>query len=245
MSTVKTKRATKAKSETAPVEAPTITAFKGFNSKFQCAPNGKPFQYEVGKAYTMDGAVEVCSRGFHACLDPLDVWGYYGIIGKDGEPSRFAEVELSGATDKASDGDSKIAAASITIKAELSLPDFIKRAVNRIIELTKGAPGVTAASGHSSQLAASGHYSQLAASGDSSKLAASGHYSQLAASGDSSVIATTGPNSRAKGADGTWIAVAEYDSGGKCVGFATGSIGKDGLRSDTWYRAENGKLTAA
>jgi len=99
-----------------------------------------------------------------------------------------------------------------------------------------------AASGHYSKLAASGHYSKLAASGDSSKLAASGDYSKLAASGENSVVAAAAPDCIASGADGTWISLAEFDRNGKCIGFATGCIGKDGLKADTPYRAHKGKL---
>jgi hypothetical protein len=98
-----------------------------------------------------------------------------------------------------------------------------------------------AASGDYSQLAASGGYSQLAASAYSSKLAASGYYSKLAASGKDSVIAASAPNCTASGADGTWISLAEFKNG-KCVGFATGCIGKNGLKPDTAYMAKGGKL---
>jgi len=110
-----------------------------------------------------------------------------------------------------------------------------------------------AASGDSSQLAASGHSSQLAASGRYSKLAASGHSSKLAASGDSSQLDVTGKHSAAaavapgcaiKGIDGTPIAICEYDDG-KPVGFVCGIIGQDGLKADTWYRAQGGKLVEA
>jgi len=99
-----------------------------------------------------------------------------------------------------------------------------------------------AASGNSAQLAASGHYAKLAASGNSAQLAASGDSAQLAASGDSAVIASSAFQSQAKGANGTWIALAEFDGNYKCIGFAVGCIGKDGLLPDTYYCARNGKL---
>ena len=51
--------------------------------------------------------------------------------------------------------------------------------------------------------------------------------------------------SGAKGGNGTWISLAEYDRNNKCVGFATGCIGQDGLLPDTYYRAVGGKLVAA
>ena len=39
--------------------------YKGFNSKLQCTPNGKVYQYEVGKTYEEPNA-DLCSSGFHA-----------------------------------------------------------------------------------------------------------------------------------------------------------------------------------
>ena len=39
----------------------------------------------------MDGEIKVCSRGFHACESPFDVFDYYTMI-----DSRFCEVEQDG-----------------------------------------------------------------------------------------------------------------------------------------------------
>ena len=119
-----TKTKTKPESKAAPeTAAPPVLAFKGFDAKFAC----RDHQFEVGKTYTTTGNIAVCEHGFHACDNPLDVWGYYSPGN-----SRFALVELSGKTARHS-GDSKIAAASITIKAELKLPDFIAEAVDYLL----------------------------------------------------------------------------------------------------------------
>lgn len=198
----------------------TTTAYKAFDQDFKC----RDFQYEVGKSYKHDGDVIACDSGFHACTNPMDCWSYYDITS-----SRYAVVELSGRQDTKG-SDSKIASAEISIKAELSLPQFISRAVDYVIGLTEGGE------------AASGYNAQLAASGDYAQLAASGNRAQLAASGDNSVVASAGYNASAKGAHGTWIALAEFDENGKCVGFATGKIGSDGLKPETFYKAQNGKL---
>jgi hypothetical protein len=166
--------------------AATVLAVKGFDKDWTC----RGVKFEVGQTYEHSGKVTACESGFHACENPLDVWSYYGPC-----ESRFAVVELSGEMSR-HEGDSKIAAAKIHIQAELSLPDFIKRAVAWIIERAKSDSKVQAASGDYSRLAASGDNSQLAASGDNSQLAASGDSSQLAASGDSSRLATSGDYSR-------------------------------------------------
>ena len=261
--------ATKKKVE-AEAKPEVIVSFKGFDAQLRC----RGFQYEIGATYTHAGKVVACPTpeqaargegGFHACADPFDVLNYYPLLTEQAKPNRFGIVEQSGEIARHSE-DSKIASASITITAELSLPDFVKRAVTWMLdhvskdakvegaEVASGHSSKLAASGHSSQLAASGHYSKLAASGDSSQLAASGDSSQLAASGDSSKLAASGENSViasssyngiAKGAAGTWIALAEYNSDGKCVGFATGCIGQDGLEPDTYYCASGRKLVKA
>ena len=118
---------TKAKAKPAGAKKPeVVTAFKAFDADLKC----RDFQYEVGKSYTISGDIKVCNNGFHACTEPFDVWKYYPIFSTDGRLTRYAEVEQSGAIDRCKD-DSKIASAEITIKAELTLPDFIRRAVDR------------------------------------------------------------------------------------------------------------------
>ena len=249
---VKKSRPAKAAKAAKPVEA--IICYKGTDANMRC--NG--YQYELGKTFTHTGTVAACSQGFHSCENPLDVWNYYGVA--DG--NRFFKVRASGKLDRHS-SDSKVASAEIHFEAELKFPDFIKMAVKWVMDAAKDKGDSVqsskiknsklAASGHSSKLAASGDSSQLAASGRYSKLAASGHSSKLAASGDSSQLDVTGKHSAAaavapgcaiKGIDGTPIAICEYDDG-KPVGFVCGIIGQDGLKADTWYRAQGGKLVEA
>ncbi|HLF13199.1 MAG TPA: hypothetical protein VJA26_18520, partial [Gammaproteobacteria bacterium] len=213
------------------------TAFKALDRDFAC----RGVQFVVGKSYKHDGEVVICSSGFHACSNPFDVWRYYELT----EGARYAVVELSGVT-VTHDEDSKIASAEITIKAELKLPEFVSTAVKWLIDFCKEAKGesVQAASGHAAQLAASGDSAKLAASGHAAQLAASGDYAQLAASGKDSVIASSSLDSRAKGTEGTWMSLAEFNSDGKCVGFATGCAGDD-VPADVWLKASGGKLVAA
>ena len=161
-----------------------IISYKGFDKDLKC----RDFQFEIGKSYTHDGAVKVCESGFHACENPWDVLSYYQIT-----DSRFCVVEQFGEIQKHGD-DSKIASASITISAELKLPEFVKACVDWLLKTCSA--GTEAASGNYSQLAASGAYSRLAASGYDSRLAASGYGSRLAASGNGSQLAASGYDSR-------------------------------------------------
>ncbi|MDL2817260.1 hypothetical protein QR051_04430, partial [Salmonella enterica] len=100
-----------------------IVTFKGFNKELKC----RDFQFEIGKTFHHDGKVGACGSGFHACECPFDVFSYYSPA-----DSRFAETISFGITDRKEDGDTKIASASITIKAELTLPQFIQRGIEWI-----------------------------------------------------------------------------------------------------------------
>ncbi|EBT2114163.1 hypothetical protein CJH75_22480, partial [Salmonella enterica] len=100
-----------------------IMTFKGFNKNLKC----RDFQFEIGKTFHHDGKVEACGSGFHACECPFDVFSYYPP-----SESRYAEAISFGVTDREEGGDTKIASASITIKAELTLPQFIQRGIEWI-----------------------------------------------------------------------------------------------------------------
>ena len=287
------------------------TAYKGFNADWTC----RGFQFEVGKTYEHEGDVRICGEGFHACENPMDVWRYYGPF-----DVKYAVVSLEGETDKESKGDSKIAAGKITIEAELSAGEFVKKCVDWLISATKGASedggrstrigssgdhaqigssgyytkigssgrftrigssghgAQIGSSGHGARIGSSGEYAQIGSSGDHAHIGSSGHgarigssgygarigssgyytqigssgeYAQIGSSGDDtkidvsgegSVVASAGCNSKVRGQEGTWVSLAEYDENGDCKGFASGCIGKDGLKHDVWYKAEGGKL---
>ena len=65
-----------------------MKAYKIFNNDWTC----NNFQFEIGKTYTHDGGIELCSSGFHACKKLQDCFKYY-----DCAPwNKIAEVELIG-----------------------------------------------------------------------------------------------------------------------------------------------------
>ena len=65
-------------------------AYKAFNEDMTC----RDFQYEEGKTYKISGEPQLCERGFHACLNLIDVFNYYS--GKLGKDIHVHEVELEG-----------------------------------------------------------------------------------------------------------------------------------------------------
>ena len=85
-----------------------IKAYKAFNADLTC----RDFQYEIGKTYTMDEKPIPCERGYHACPELEDVFGYYNPTNK----IRICEVEMNGINIKHED---KIVTNSITILKEI------------------------------------------------------------------------------------------------------------------------------
>ena len=194
-----------------------IVAFKGFDARLQC----REFQFEIGKSFKHDGPVEACDSGFHACSYPLDVFGYYPPAS-----SRYAEVILSGETDKKGD-DTKIAAAEITVKVELHIPEIAVAAVRFIKNLATRKDGNQATgeremvevSGTKSVAFVTGDWSAATATGPRSAATATGPRSAATASGWRSAATATGPRSAAT-ATGDWSAATA--SGPQSAATATG-----------------------
>ena len=101
--------------------------YKGFDKDLKC----RGFQYELGKTYEEDSAY-LCDCGFHACEDPIDVFGYYPPAG-----SRYCEVELEGVTDQKDNSDTKRCGSKITIGAEIGIPGIVKAHVEYVKERVK------------------------------------------------------------------------------------------------------------
>ena len=208
-----------------------VVSIKGFDHEFKC----RGVQFEVGKTYTVEGEIVACENGFHAVStdSPFHVWDFYPVVDDGGRLSRYAEVTQSGDMDSETvERGTKIASASLTVNVELSLPDFIKRAVSWIVDATKGKDE-------------SGNYAQIGSSGDSARIGSSGNYARIVAEGKKAVVACAGRGATVTGADGTWISIAEYNRDGDCIGFASGCIGMGGLKAGVPYIAKGGKLVEA
>jgi hypothetical protein len=224
-------RAMQRKTKTAKEEQ-TVVAWKGFDKNFQC----RGYQFEVGKTYEHTGRVEVCRSGFHACENPLDVWGYYSR----GEDNRFAKVTLGGELSRCGD-DTKIAGGRITIEAEVRLPDMIRAAVDWVIAATRGKGDNP--SRDSARIGSSGNSAQIGSSGNSARIGSSGDSARIEASGKDAVVSCAGNNACVKAGEGGAICIPYHD--GERVRFAVGYVGEDGIKPDTWYRAAAGRLVPA
>ncbi|EKE8992090.1 hypothetical protein ORG58_002258 [Salmonella enterica] len=220
-----------------------IVTFKGFNKELKC----RDFQFEIGKTFHHDGKVEACGSGFHACECPFDVFSYYSPA-----DSRFAETISFGITDRKEDGDTKIASASITIKAELTLPQFIQRGIEWIWskidksleqQIMCGNCSAATNTGNRSAATNTGNRSAATNTGNRSAATNTGDWSAATNTGDWSAATNTGDWSAATNT-GDWSA-AEV-SGSQSVAAAFGIEGKarasEGGAIVLCYRDEDGEL---
>ena len=84
-------------------------AYKAFNADMKC----RGFQYKKGETYELNGEPKLCEKGFHACLNLIDIFNYYR--GKIGQDIVIYEVKLEGVSNERDKYDSKIVAKKITI----------------------------------------------------------------------------------------------------------------------------------
>ena len=194
-----------------------IKSYKGFDKNLKC----RDFQYEIGKEYEMDGEIKVCSRGFHACESPLEVFDHYSMIG-----SRFCEVEQDGNISK-EDRGTKICSSKIKIKAELKLAYMINLGVEWLKDITSPEKIKTSikdnSSGNYAQIGSSGYNAQIGSSGDGAQIGSSGYNAQIGSSGDYAQIGSSGDGAQiGSSGDGAQIGssgdYAKIDSTGEgCV----------------------------
>ena len=163
-----------------------MKSYKGFDKKLKC----RDFQYEIGKEYEMDGEIKVCSRGFHACESPFDVFDHYTMI-----DSRFCEVEQDGNISK-EDRGTKICSSKIKIKAELKLADMINLGVEWLKEITSPEKIKTSikdnSSGNGAQIGSSGYDAKIGSSGNDAQIGSSGYDAKIGSSGNDAQIGSSG-----------------------------------------------------
>ncbi|EHD9902439.1 hypothetical protein JN630_001814 [Salmonella enterica] len=220
-----------------------IVTFKGFNKNLKC----RDFQFAIGETFHHDGKVEACGSGFHACECPFDVFSYYPP-----SESRYAETISFGVTDREEGGDTKIASASITIKAELTLPQFIQRGIEWIWSKIDKSLEQQIMTGYRSAATNTGDRSAATNTGNWSAATNTGNWSAATNTGNWSAATNTGNWSAATNT-GNWSAAtntgdrsAAEVSGSQSVAASLGIEGKarasEGGAIVLCYRDEDGEL---
>jgi hypothetical protein len=167
-----------------------IKAYKGFNDKLQCMPNGKCFQYKVGETYEEESA-ELCDHGFHACENPMDVFGYYAPSN-----SRYCTVDLD-ANEETKNDDSKRCGSKIHIEAEIGLKGIVEAGVKFILDKVDFKNAKESNTGYRSAATNTGNYSAATNTGNHSAATNTGNYSAATNTGNYSAATNTGDRSAA------------------------------------------------
>lgn len=195
-----------------------IVTFKGFNKDLTC----RDFQFAIGETFHHDGKVEACGSGFHACECPFDVFSYYPPA-----ESRYAETISFGVIDREEEGDTKIASASITIKSELTLPQFIQRGIEWIwSKIDKSLE----------QQIMTGNQSAATNTGNRSAATNTGDWSAAEVSGSQSVAASLGIEGKARASEGGAIVLCYRDEDGELIHIRASKVGENGIMPDIWYQ---------
>ena len=186
-----------------------IISYKGMDKNMQC----RGMQYAVGEEFTVDGEIECCGNGLHACERPLDVLGYY----PPGDGSRYFRVTQSGDLARELGGDSKVASRKMRVDAEIGIPGLVKAH----IEYVKAH---TTTEHTDPERATAGNYG-AATAGDSG--AATAGDSGAATAGDSGA-ATAGYRGAATAGDS---GAATAGNCGAATSRGRASVGKNGIAS--------------
>ncbi|EAW9326545.1 hypothetical protein OK28_08335 [Salmonella enterica] len=215
-----------------------IVTFKGFNKDLTC----RDFQFAIGETFHHDGKVEACGSGFHACECPFDVFRYYPPA-----ENRYAETISFGVTDHEERGDTKIASASITIKAELTLPQFIQRGIEWIWSKIDKSLEQQIMTGNWSAATNTGNRSAATNTGDQSAATNTGNWSAATNTGDQSaaevfgsqsVAASLGIEGKARASEGGAIVLCYRDEDGELIHIRASKVGENGIMPNTWYQLD-------
>ena len=217
----------------------TIKTYKGFDKDLKC----RGFQYEIGKEYDAPDA-KACDVGFHACEQPIEVFGYYA----PGE-SRYCVVEQSGKLDKGKD-DSKVASSHIKIGAEIGIPGIVKAQIEYVkAHTTTEYTDPERATAGNRGAATAGEYG--AATAGYSGAATAGEYGAATSKGSSSVggeglAVARGNGVRVKGGLGAVLVLCEEAKDSyKVAAYKVEVVDGERIKAGTWYTLVNGEFKEA
>jgi hypothetical protein len=236
-----------------------MKVYKATDKDMKC----RGFQYTLGKTAEVDGDIELCERGLHACEMPLDVLGYY----VPGDGSRYFEAELDEVSNKKSD-DTKRVGKKLTLSAEIGIPGLVKAQVeyvkaqcdfdnaikkadaekknhatgDRGAASATGDRGAASATGWSGAASATGERGAAYATGDSGAASATGWSGAASATGESGAAYATGERGAASATGERGAASATGDSG---AASATGDRGAASATGDSGAASATGWRGAA
>ena len=187
-----------------------MKVYKATDKDMKC----RGFRYELGKTAEVDGDVELCKSGLHACEMPLDVLGYYAL----GDGSRYFEAELEDVSGEMHSDDTKRVGKKLTLSAEIGIPGLVKAQVEYVkaqcdfdnaikkansekknhatgvrgAASATGERGAASATGWSGAASATGVRGAASATGESGAASATGWMGAASAAGERGAASATG-----------------------------------------------------
>ena len=244
-----------------------MKGYKGFDKDMKC----RGFQFKEGETYEEKTAV-LCNSGFHFCEYPLDVFNYYSPADENGNLQNLHEIEAIGdISDKETNGDTKRSTTKIKIGAKINILNIGKLSVEYILENVKKNKvkdntgnrststntgncsastntGYRSASTNTGDCSASTNTGDCSASTNTGNCSASTNTGNCSAStntGDNGIAIAWGVNSKASGAIGCYIVIAEYDSDNKFKGAKMARVDGKKIKAEVFYALKNGKFVEA
>ena len=227
-----------------------MKVYKATDKDMKC----RGFQYELGKTAEVEGDIELCENGLHACEMPLGVLGYYA----PGDGSRYFEAELEDVSDEMHSDDTKRVGKKLTLSAEIGIPGLVKAQVeyvkaqcdfdNAIKKANAekknhatGERGAASATGASGAASATGWSGAASATGASGAASATGESGAASATGNGCVAMATGFCGRVMGEIGNAVVCVERNTNGEIAAILSAIVDGKTLKPGVWYTVKNGE----
>ena len=108
---------------------------------------------------------------------------------------------------------------------------------------SSGRAAQIGSSGDDARIGSSGRAAQIGSSGRAAQIGSSGNAARIVATGENATITCAGIGARVKAGRNGCFALTWYDGNRNRI--VVGYVGEDGIKADTWYRVEAGKLVEA
>ena len=179
-----------------------------------------------------------------------DKIGSSGISAQIGSSGNYAQIGSSGDYAKIGSSGNYAKIGSSGISAQIGSSGISAQIGSSGNYAQIGSSGNYAqigSSGISAQIGSSGDYAKIRSSGDYAKIGSSGDYAKIDSTGKDSVICCAGNNSIVKAKKGSWVTLSEWKYSKEkernvpvCV--KTEFVDGERIKTDTWYKLENGEF---
>ena len=200
-----------------------MKVYKATDKDMKC----RGFQYELGKTAEVEGDIELCEKGLHACEMPLDVLSYY----VPGDGSRYFEAELEDASSEKRSDDTKRVGKKLTLSAEIGISGLVKAQVEYVKSQCDFENAINKADAENKNHA----------TGESGAASATGVSGAASATGKYCVAMTTGFFGRVMGNIGNAIVCVERRDNGEIAAILAGIVDGETLKPGVWYTVKNGR----